>query len=110
MLSTILKQSKTNSNNHYFETNWNGIKNIWKGLKSTLNIKNISVDIPKTLLVNGTTISNPMEISNIFHNYFSSTATKTRLNISFSHKHFSDFLKKIDLIFPFLQVSQTKQK
>ena len=93
MLSTILKQSETNYNNHYFETNWNGIKNIWKGLKSILNIKNISGDIPKTLTIDGTTISNPTEISDIFNNYFSSIATKTKLNISFSHKHFSDFLK-----------------
>ena len=40
MLSTILKQSKTNYYNHYFETNWNSIKNTWKGLKSILNIQN----------------------------------------------------------------------
>ena len=93
MLSTILKQSKTNYYNHYFETNWNSIKNTWKGLKSILNIKNISAKIPKTLNVDGTTISNPMEISDIFNNYFSSIATKTKLNISFSHKHFSDFPK-----------------
>ena len=71
MLSTILKQSKTNYCNHYFETNWSSIKNTWKGLKSILNIKKISAEIPKTLIVDGTTISNPMEISNIFNNYFS---------------------------------------
>ena len=93
MLSTIFKQSKTNYYNHYFEANWNSIKNTWKGIKSILNIKNTSADIPKTLTVDGTTISNPMEISNIFNNYFSSIASKTKLNISFSHKHFSDFLK-----------------
>ena len=93
MLSTILKQSETNYYNHYFETNWNSIKNTWKGLKSLLNIKNISPEIPKTLTLDGSTISNPMEISNIFNNYFSSIVTKTKLNISFSHKHFSDFLK-----------------
>ena len=93
MLSTILTQSKTNYYNHYFETNWNSIKNTWKGLKFILNIKNISAEIPKTLTTDSTTISNPMEISNIFNNYFSSIATKTKLNISFSHKHFSYFLK-----------------
>ena len=93
MLSTIFKQSKTNYYNHYFEANWNSIKNTWKGIKSILNIKNICGEIPKTLTVDGTTISNPMEISNIFNNYFSSIASKTKLNISFSHKHFSDFLK-----------------
>ena len=88
MLSTILKQSKTNYCNHYFETNWNSIKNTWKGLKSSLNIKNISAEIPKALTVDGPTIFNPVEISNIFNNYFSSIATKMKLNISFSHKHF----------------------
>ena len=62
MLSTILKQSKTNYYNHYFETNWSSIKSTWKGLKSILYIKNIFAEIPKTLTVNGTTISNPVEI------------------------------------------------
>ena len=51
MLSTIFKQSKTNFYNHYFEANWNSIKNTWKGIKSILNIKNTSADIPKTLTV-----------------------------------------------------------
>ena len=69
------------------------IKNTWQGLKSILNIKNISAEIPKTLTVDHTTISNPMKISNIFNYYFFSIANKTKLNISFSHKHFSDFLK-----------------
>ena len=86
-----MKQSKTNYYNHYFETNWNSIKNKWEGLKSILNIKNISAD-------DGITISNPMEISNIFNNYFSSIGTKIKLNISFSHKHFSDFLKNLSNI------------
>ena len=34
-----------------------------------------------------------MEILHIFNNCFSSIATKTKLNTSFSHKHFSDFLR-----------------
>ena len=81
MLSTILKQSKTNYYNHYFETNWNRIKNTWKGLKFILNINNISVD--------GTTISNPMEISNIFNNYVSSIASKTKLKNCLKKLRFS---------------------
>ena len=105
MISTILKQSKTNYYNHYFEANWNNIKNTWKGIKSILNIKSISAAFPKTLTVNGTTISNPMEISNIFNNYFSSIASKTKLNVSFSHKHFSDFLKNRSSISFFISPS-----
>ena len=93
MLSTILKQSKTNYYNHYFETNWDSIKSAWKGIKSILNIKSISADNLKSLTVDGTTVSNPIAISNIFSNYFSSIANNSKRNISYSHKHFSDFLK-----------------
>ena len=80
MLPTIFKQSRSNYYNHYFETNWNSIKNTWKGIKSILNMKNISAEIPNTLTVDGTTISNPMEISNIFNNYFSSIAIFLQLH------------------------------
>ena len=39
MLSTIFKQTKTNTSfNHYFVANWDSIKNTWKGIKSILNI------------------------------------------------------------------------
>ena len=93
MLSKIFKQGKTNYCNHYFEPNWNSVKDTWKGTKSILNIKIISAEIPKTLTVDGNTISNPMEISKIFNNYFSSIASKTKLNISFLNKYFSEFLK-----------------
>ena len=46
MLSTILKQSKTNQENDYFKSNWNNIKNTWKDIISVLTIKNNSADIP----------------------------------------------------------------
>ena len=41
MLSTLLKKSRTNYYNQYFEANMNNIKNTWKGIKSILTIKNI---------------------------------------------------------------------
>ena len=90
MLSTLLKTSRTNYYNQYFEANMNNIKNTWKGVKSILTIKNISSDFPKCLSSNGST--NQVEISNIFNNYFASIAEKTKVNINYSHKHFSDFL------------------
>ena len=98
MLSTILKQSKTNYYHHYFETNWNSIINTWKGLKFILDIKNISAEIPQTLTIIGTTISNPMKISNIFNN---KAYLKQSLIFHFHINIFQIFLK-IDLIFPFL--------
>ena len=93
LLSTTLKQRKTNYFNHYFESNWNSIKNTWKGIKSIVTIKESSADIPRSLSVDGATISNLLAISNVLKNYFYSIAGKTKLNISFPLKHFSDFLK-----------------
>ena len=70
----------------------NNIKNTWKGIKSIITIKNLSSDIPKSLSYNGSTITNKVEISNIFNNYFATITENTKENISVSHKHFSDFL------------------
>ena len=93
LLSTLLKRSKTNYYNHYFDINWNNIKNTWKEIKSLLSIKPNPSDIPKILTANDGTITNPVEIANVFNNYFSSIASQTKVNIKHSHKHFSDFLK-----------------
>ena len=93
LLSTLLKRSKTNYYNHYFDTNWNNIKNTWKGIKSILSIKPYQSDIPKTLNANDGTITNPVEIANVFNSYFSSIASQTKVNIKHSRKHFSDFLR-----------------
>ena len=109
MLSTILKQSKTNYYNHYFETNWNSIENTRKGIKYILNIKSVSADNLKSLTVDGTTISNPIAISNIFNNYFSSIDNNTKRNISCSHKSFSDFLKNRSNISFFVSPTDKKE-
>ena len=93
MLSTLFKKRKSNYYNQYFRANMNKIKNTWKGIKSVITIKNLRSDIPKSLSYNGSTITNKVEISNIFNNYFTTIAEKTKGNISLSHKHFSEFLK-----------------
>ena len=41
-----MKKSKMNYYNHYFKTNWDNIKNTWKGIKSILNINNTYSNIP----------------------------------------------------------------
>ena len=92
LLSTLLKRSKTNYYNLYFDINWNNLKNTWKKIKSILSIKPNPSDIPKILNTNDSTITNPVEIANVFNNYFSCIASQTKVNIKYSHKHFSDFL------------------
>ena len=39
LLSILLKRSRTNYYNHYFDINWNNIKNTWKEIKAILSIK-----------------------------------------------------------------------
>ena len=71
----------------------NNIKNTWKGIKSIKTIKNISSDILKSLSSSGSTITNQVEISYLFNNYFATIAERRKENINPSQKHFSDFLK-----------------
>ena len=88
-----MKRSKANYCNHYFDINWNNIKNTWKGIKSILSIKPNPSDIPDILNTNDSTATNPAEIANVSNNYFSCIASQTKVNIKYSQKHFSDFLK-----------------
>ena len=64
ILSTLLKRSKTNCYNYYFDINWNNIKNTWKGMKgikSILSVKLNPSDIPRILNANDNTITNPVD-------------------------------------------------
>ena len=49
--------------------------------------------ITKILDSNDTTSSEPIEIANIFNNFFTSIVAKTKESIKYSYKHFSIFLK-----------------
>ena len=71
-----------------FDSNWNNFKNTYKGIKSIIRLKDISTSVPRTLNHNST-VTNPVEIANIFNNHFASVAEKTRANVNYSHKHFS---------------------
>ena len=65
-----MKKSEINYYNHYFMTNCDNIKNNWKGIKSILNINNTHSNIPKILVSNDTASTEPIEIANIFNNFF----------------------------------------
>ena len=63
-----------------------------EGDKNIITLNNLLSDIPRTLSVNDVTISNPFDIANNFNNYFTSIAKKTKENINYSLKHYSDYL------------------
>ena len=76
----------------YFESNWNNIKNTWKGIKTIISIKNIRTTIPHSIEFNNRTITDHTAMSNVFNNYFTSVAEKMKSNIKFSPKHHADYL------------------
>ena len=49
LFSTVMKQSKQIYYTKYFENNWNNIKNTWKGIKTTISIKNIISTVPHSI-------------------------------------------------------------
>ena len=106
MLSALMKKSKMNYYNHYFKTNWENLKNTWKGIKSISNINNTHSNIPKILVSNDTTSAEPTEIANIFNSLFTSMSSITSFfendvstqlsdvfNVSFSTGVFPSILK-----------------
>ena len=66
-----MKRSKQAYYDKYFETNWNSIKNTWKGIKSFISLKNVASSVPDT-------ITNLYVIANTFNNYFASIAEITK--------------------------------
>ena len=92
LLLTLIKQSKHNQFNKYFEDNWNNMKNTQNEIKNIITLNNLSSDVPRTPSVNDVTISNPYDIANTFNNYFPSITKKRKDKINYSHKHYSDYL------------------
>ena len=93
-ISTLLKRSKQNYYNNFFELNINNMKKTWKGIKSIISIKTATSNTPNLLSHNNEVVNNPIKIANIFNNYFSSIGEKTQAKIRFSKKHFSDYLQQ----------------
>ena len=56
-----------------------------------------ATSVPNTLSQNDESITDPIKIANIFNNFFSTIAAKTKSKIKFSKQHFPDFLKTKNL-------------
>ena len=64
----------------YFETNWNKVKNICKGIKSLISPKTVASSAPTVLsLDNGDAITNLYDTANTFNSDFSSIAETTKI-------------------------------
>ena len=52
LLSTLMKKSKQDYYDKYFERNCNNIKNTWKGIKSLISLKFVASRAPTVLSLN----------------------------------------------------------
>ena len=92
MLETLLKESKRQYFNSYFNDNSNNLKATWKGIRNIINQKNKSVSSPSVISHENKTITDPTEIGNAFNNYFTSIGKSVQSSIPSSIKHFTDYL------------------
>ena len=73
----LIKQSKLSYYNNYFSVNNNNLRKVWVGIKNIINIKSKSYDVPTCISdENGNIITDPIQISNIFCNQYSTVADK----------------------------------
>ena len=91
LLSTLMKKSKQNYYERFFKNNLNNLKNIWKGIRSLIAIKHSPASNIHMLTHKGATVTDPLNIANIFNDYFSSITEKTKANINFRINHFKIF-------------------
>ena len=87
-----MKKSKQNYYERFFKNNLKNPKNIWKGIRSLIALKHSLASNIYMLTHKAATVTDPLHIANIFNDYFSSIAEKTKANIKFSNKSFQDFL------------------
>ena len=88
--------SKKNYYTSYFDKNKHKSANIWKGIKSLVNIKSAKSSNIKLLDKNNDLISDSKKISNMFNEHFSSIGSKIKQKIPFQTGDFNDYFNKKD--------------
>ena len=79
-----MKRGKQNYYKKYFESNLNNSKNLWKGIKSIITMKNFISTVPRTLSHGVNTTTSPCEIANVLNNCLVSVAETAKQNINYS--------------------------
>ena len=80
----------------YFEKNKYKSSEIWKGIRSLINIKSSKTSNIKLMDANKNLISDPKKVSNIFNDHFSSIGSKIEQKIPFQPGNYNDYLNKKD--------------
>ena len=88
-----LRKSKIDYFQNYFSCNTNNMKKLWSGIKLIINPKSsLTSFINKIKDLNGVATIDPVEISNIFNNYFANISNEITKNIPSNPKSPLDYL------------------
>ena len=96
-LVSLIRQSKKNHFDIFFQTNNTNLRETWKGIKSLINIRAKNTSLPSCLSHGNDIITDPTEISNHFNDFFTSIAGKIQSSIHSSHTDFKKYLKTSNL-------------
>ena len=98
----LMRLSKNNHLRNYFSNNSDNIKKTWKGIKSIINIRETSYNLPTSMSINNVNESDPTKIAEGFNSYFSTIAEKLQNKIYSVNTNFSKYLSdKVDSNFLF---------
>ena len=88
------RQGKKAHNALQFEKNKNNAKDIWKGIRSLVNIKSPKSSCIKVMDENNNLISDPTKIANIFNDHFSSLGSKVQQKIPNQAGDYRSYFRK----------------
>ena len=93
-LKHLLNISKRSYYNNYFKNSMGNIKNIWKGIKQLVTLKQSSTFHPSMIEINNKKLINSKEIANAFNNYFSNVGSSIANNIPIVNTTFQEYLSR----------------
>ena len=95
LIVTLIRVSKKNHYQYFFEQNKTNIKNTWNGVKELISLNKKQKFTPhKLILDNKRTAKTPKSIAEAFNDYFASIGKSLDQKIPNSKKPFSDYLCK----------------
>lgn len=91
-LNHLLKLSKSQYYNDYFNVNISDSKRVWKGIRQLIILKPRIISRPTKLLIDNCEVCEPKSIANAFNNYFANIGNNLAGNIPKVNKCPSDYL------------------
>ena len=85
------------------------IKKNWKGIRNLITWKQSASSNIHLLSQGNETVTNKKKIANIFNDYFSTIAEKTKEKIKFSNKSFDEFFHHVNKSSFFLKLTTSDE-